>query len=307
MSTQEWTTTGISVAPGDTLALELVRVTEAAAIAAGRWVGRGERDNGRIAGTAAMREHLASVRMRGVVVIGDAGMEAGFGEGPVCDVCITVGDGALSAARDVPNSLSAIAVAERGAFYEPSPGAVMDKLAVGSDCADVVDITRPVADNLWAIAAAKGVRVPDLVVAVPNRPRHAALVRELRDAGARIHLLEGGDIAGAIAAARDDGPVDVLLGSGGAAGGVVAAAALSCIGGALQMRLRTDDVDKVLHTGDLVRGENILFCATGVTGSESLHGVRHHSGRTTTQSIVLCSNPRTARTIASERRLFPPD
>jgi fructose-1,6-bisphosphatase II len=310
MSTQEWTATGVSRGPDQALALELVRVTEAAAIAAGRWVGRGERNSGKIAAVSAMHEHLMSVPMRGVVVIGEGekddtpvlfrGESVGFGDGPACDLGISAGDGALSPVRDMPDSLAAIAVAERGALYDPPPGAVMEKLAVGPGCAAVVDITRPVTENLRAVAAARGARVSDVVVGVLNRPRHRELVHEIRDAGARVHLLEGGDVAGAIAVARPESPVEMVLGSGGAAEGVIAAAALACLGGSLQARLRTEGFDKVLHTGDLVRGRNILFCATGVTGSELLRGVQRHSGRTTTQSLVLCSQPDTVRMVKSE-------
>ncbi|WP_326837355.1 fructose-bisphosphatase class II family protein [Amycolatopsis rhabdoformis] len=308
MSVQEWAATGAARGPDQSLALELVRVTEAAAIAAGRWVGRGERGSGRIAATHAMHEHLRSVPMRGTVAIGEEGTpilfrgeDAGLGEGPVCDLALTAGDGALAPLGDVPNSLAAIAVAERGALYDAPPGALVEKLAVGPGCGAVVDITRPIAENLWSIAAVKDIRVSDVVVGVLNRPRHRELVHAIRDAGARVHLLEGGDLAGAIAVARPASTIDVLLGSGGAAEAVIAAAALSCLGGALQVRVRLDGTDKTLHTGDLVRGEDILFCATGVTGSELLRGVRHHAGRITTQSIVVSSRPGTVRIVESER------
>lgn len=302
--------------PDHTLALELVRVTEAAAIAAGRWVGRGEKNSGEVAAVEAMHEHLMSVSVRGVVVIGNGrtrlreGEDVGDGAGPPCDVGISAGDGTLSNVRDVPNALAAIAVAERGALYEPSVRH-LEKLAVGPDCVDVVDIDRPVAENLRAVATAKDIRVSDVVVAVLNRPRHRELVHEIRAAGARVHLIEGGDIAGAIAAARPESPVEMLLGTGGAAEGVVAAAALSCLGGALQARPWSEDSEhggkkpgtaQVLHTGDLVGGERILFCATGVTGSELLRGVQRHAGLTTTQSIVMCSKPGTVRIVESEHR-----
>lgn len=312
MSTQEWFATEVSRGPDQALALELVRVTEAAALAASRWVGRGEQNSGRAAATVAMHEHLLSVPVRGTVVIGEGeqnntptlctGGDVGFGDGPECDVGISVGHGALSPVKDVPNSLAAIAVAEPGALYAPPPAVVVEKLAVGSDCAAAVDITRPVAENLRAVAAAKGVRKSDVVVAVLDRPRHRELVNEIRAAGARVHMLQGGDIAGAIAAVRPESSVDVLLGTGGAAEGVIAAAALSCMGGSLQVRLRSPGFDKVIHTGDLVRGGRVLFCATGVTTSELLHGVRQHLGRTTTESIVLCSKPDTVRMVRSEHR-----
>ena len=330
MKTKDWSTPGAPGGPrvaerdigsfagidgsDHALALDLVQVTESAAIAAGRWVGHGDENSGKVAAVDAMHKLIMSVSMRGVVVIGEGGMrlskgeEVGDGDGPACDVGISVGDGALSVARDVPNALAAIVVAERGALYDPWPVRSVEKLAVGPDCADVVDLDRPVVENLRAVATAKGVRVPDVVVAVLNRPWHRELVREIRDAGARVHLIEGGDIAGAIAAARPESPVDMLLGTGGAAEGVIAAAALSCLGGSVQVRRRPEDSEPgvtghdVLHTEDLVRGERILFCATGVTGSEVLLGVQRHSGLTTTQSIVLCSQSDTVRIVKSEHR-----
>ncbi|MCE3556261.1 fructose-bisphosphatase class II family protein [Pseudonocardia sp. RS11V-5] len=291
-------------------------MTEAAAIAAGRWVGRGERNSGEAAAVA-MYDHLGAVAMRGTVVIGrgernDApvlfpGDDVGSGDGPVCDVGITVGDdalppGELPTGEGVANPLAAIAVTEPGALYAPPPDVVVEKVAVGPDYAGVVDITRPVAENLRAVAAVKGVPVSDVVVAVADGRRHRELATAIRDAGARVHALQGGDVAGAIAAARPEGPVDVLLGTGGAGEAVVAAAALFCMGGSLQVRLRSDGVDTVLHTGDLVRGGRVLFCATGVTSSELLCGVRNHSGRTTTQSMVLCSEPDTVWMVGSEQR-----
>ncbi len=313
MSTQGWFDTAVSPGPEQAVALELVRVTEAAAIAAGRGVGRDQGNRGKAAATAAIHEHLMGLPVRGVVVLGDGekndtpvprwGDDVGVGDGPVCDLGISVGDGAPSPADDLPNSLVAIAVAEPGALYVPPPSVVVEKLAVGSDCADVVDITRPVAENVRAVAAVKGVRVSDVEVAVIDRPRHRELANEIRDAGARVHALQGGDIAGAIAAASPESSVDVLLGTGEAAEGVIAAAALSCMGGSLQVRLRSEGLDRVLRTGDLVGGGRVLFCATGVTTSELLHGVRYHSGQTTTQSMVLCSKPDTVRMVKSEHRL----
>lgn len=338
MRTQEWGTPGVpgqpcategnvdpsarAGGPDHAHALELVRVTEAAAIAAGRWVGRGAEDSCKVAAIDAIHERVTSVSMSGVVVIGVGaesdtsilfkGESVGNGGGPACDVGISVDAGTFSASRGVPAALAAIAVAERGALYDPSV-LYMEKLAVGPDCADVVDINRPVMENLQAVAAAKGVQVSDVIVAVLDRPRHLELVREIREAGARVHLIERGDVAAAVAAASPESPVDMLLGIGGAAEGVMTAVALSCMGGSLQARLRPDDFeqnekktettrdfDKVLHTGDLVRGEHVAFCATGVTGNELLRGIQHHSGRTTTHSIVMCSNPETVRIVRSE-------
>lgn len=309
--------------PDQALALELVRVTEAAALAAGDWVGRGDEDGGKAAAVVAMHEAVMSVSMRGVVVIGDGdhgdaialsrGADVGTGNGPTCDVGIAAGDGALSMARDVPHALSAIAVTERLAMYQPAPGLAMQKLAVGSDYAGVVDIGRPVVDNIHELAWAKDTCASDVTVAVLNRPWHRQLVRDIREAGARVHLIEGGEIAGAIAAAHPSSPVDMLLGTGGADEAVMAAAALSCMGGSLQAVLRPgdhgrsesaqwagSDVGRVLRTEDLVRGQRILFCATGVTGSELLRGVGRQCDRITTESIVMCSNPGTVRIVSSE-------
>ncbi|TNC18948.1 fructose-bisphosphatase class II family protein [Amycolatopsis alkalitolerans] len=312
MKTQE---SGIPVptsgSPDHTLALELVRVTEAAAIAAARWVGRGDEGRGKVAAVDAMHGTLRSVSMRGMVVVGEDprrdpavlchGADIGDGDGPACDIAISVGDGALSPARDVPSALAAVAVAESGAMFEP-PARVMEKLAVGPDYVGFVDLDRPVAENLRAVAKVKDGRTADVVVAVLNRPRHRELVREIRDAGARVHLIEGGDVAGAIAAARPDSPVDMLLGTGDAAEGVIAAAGLACLGGAFQARLRSEtgrDSREILHADDLVRGESVLFCATGVTDSELLRGVLYHEGRTTTHSMVLCAKPETVRIVKS--------
>ncbi|MCP2256087.1 fructose-1,6-bisphosphatase II [Prauserella aidingensis] len=308
--------------PDHGLALELVRVTEAAAIAAGRWVGHGDEAAGKAAAAAAMREHILPVPMRGVVVVGEQsaggrpalskGADVGDGTGPACDVAVSAGDAALSPARDVPHAITAVAVAERGAMYDPPPAVPMQKLAVGADYADVVDIRLSVAENLRAIAAVKGVGTSDVTAAVLNRPRHRDLVRDIRDAGARVHLVEGGEVAGAVAAAHPERSVDVLLGTGGGEEGVLAAAALSCMGGAVQALLRPEgpdprdqvrrDTGRVLRTDDLVRGERILFCATGVTGNELLRGVGHYPDFTTTESTVMCSNPGIVRSVRSEHR-----
>ncbi|TWH20540.1 fructose-bisphosphatase class II [Prauserella rugosa] len=304
------------------LALDLVRVTEAAAIAAGRWVGHGADRAGEVAAAEAVREYLGCVPMRGVVVLGDEppagspvlprGIGVGDGTGPECDVGIAAGEATLSAARDVPHAITAIAVTERGGMYSPQPETSMQKLAVGAACAGVVDIRMPVAENVRAIADATGSARADVTVAVLDRPRHRRLVQDVREAGARVHLLEGGEIAGAVAAAHPDSPIDVLLGTGSGADGVLAAAALSCLGGSLQAVLRPEGagspestdhaVDRVLRTEDLVRGDRILFCATGVTGNELLRGVGRCPECTTTDSTVMCSDPATVRSIRSEHR-----
>ncbi|ODT97639.1 MAG: fructose 1,6-bisphosphatase [Pseudonocardia sp. SCN 72-86] len=311
MTTQEWCTVGAPRGPDQALALELARVTEAAAIEAARWVGRGQQDSRKTAAAAAMHERLMSVPMCGVVVIGDdesvdtpvlcTGDEAGFGDSPLYDLGIGLG-GPQLLLQNAPSALVTIVVAERGALHVPPQSGVVDILAVGPDCVDVVDITHSVATNLWAVAAVKGIRIADVEVAVLERSRQD-LVNEVREAGARVRVPQGGEIAGAIAAARPDSSVDVLLGTGTATESVIAAAAVSCLGGSFQIRLRTRAVEEVLRTDDLVRGERVLFSGTAVTASELLRGVRHKAGRVTTQSIVLCSWPEKSWTIQSEHRL----
>ena len=312
--------------PDRNLALELVRVTEAGAMAAGRFVGRGDKNGGDGAAVDAMRTLIGSVSMRGTVVIGEGekdeapmlynGEEVGNGDGPECDVAVDPVDGTTLMSKGMPNALAVLAVAERGTMFDPSAVFYMEKLAVGPDCADVVDITRPVRDNLRAVAKAKGVGVTDVSVAVLDRPRHETLVREIREAGAMVRFLSDGDVAGAIAAARPESGVDILLGVGGTPEGIITAAALACMGGALQATLwPTDDLerekaeaaghdlDRVLTTDDLVRGENIFFCATGVTDGDLLRGVHYRADGASTQSLVMRSKSGTVRLIDAWHKL----
>ena len=312
--------------PDRNTALELVRVTEVAALAAGRWIGRGDEDGGNAAAVAATRKLIESVSMRGVVVVGEGdegeastlftGEQVGSGDGPACDVAVDAVDGATLMAKGMPNALAVLALAGRGAMYDPSPVVYMDKLAVGPAAAGVVDIDRPVAENVRAVAAAKGKPVADVTVAVLERLRHLEIVREVREAGARVHFISGGDVAMAIAASRPESGVDMLLGVGGAREGVLAAAALVCMGGSLQARLwprdaaerdRARDVGHdlgaVLHAGDLVGGENTFFCATGVTDGDLLRGVQYRPDGATTQSIVMRSRSGTVRIIKGDHRL----
>ena len=313
-------------APDRNLALELVRVTEAAAMAAGRFVGRGDKNGGDGAAVDAMRKLIGTVSMQGVVVIGEGekdeapmlfnGEEVGNGNGPHCDVAVDPVDGTTLMAKGMPNALAVLAVAERGAMFDPSAVFYMQKLAVGPDCADVVDIERPVRDNLRAVAKAKGIGVADVSVVVLDRPRHHDLVQEIRDAGARIRFISDGDVAGAIAAARPASGVDMLLGIGGTPEGIISACALACMGGAMQAKLAPTndeereraeaaghDLDRVLHSGDLVRGENIFFCATGVTDGDLLRGVHYRAGGASTQSLVMRSKSGTVREIEGYHRL----
>ena len=312
--------------PDRNLALELVRVTEAAAMAAGRWVGRGDKNGGDGAAVDAMRALIGTVSMRGVVVIGEGekdeapmlfnGEEVGDGTGPLCDVAVDPIDGTTLMAKGMPGAIAVIAVAERGAMFDPSAVFYMEKIAAGSESAEVVDITAPVAENIRRVAKAKHGHPEDVTVCVLDRPRHQQLVREVRESGARIKFISDGDVAGAIAAARPGTGVDLLLGIGGTPEGIIAAAALRCLGGVMQARLwpRDDDerhkakdaghdLDRVLLTEDLVRGEDIFFCATGVTDGELLRGVRYLADSVATQSIVMRSKSGTIRSLDSVHQL----
>ncbi len=313
-------------APDRNLAMELVRVTEAAAMAAGRWVGRGDKNGGDGAAVDAMRQLISSVSMRGVVVIGEGekdeapmlfnGEEVGNGEGPFCDVAVDPIDGTTLMAKGMPNALAVLAVAERDAMFDPSAVFYMEKIAVGPEAADAVDITAPVAENIRRVARAKEIDVADVTVCVLDRPRHEQIVTEIREAGARIAFISDGDVAGAIAAARPTSGVDMLYGVGGTPEGIITAAALKCMGGEIQGRLwpKDDaerekalaaghDLDKVLTTAELVRGENVFFCATGITDGPLLRGVHYRGGGATTQSIVMRSKSGTVRLIDGYHRL----
>ncbi len=295
-------------------------------MAAGRWVGRGDKEGGDGAAVDAMRRLINSVPMRGVVVIGEGekdnapmlfnGEQVGDGSGPEVDVAVDPIDGTTLMSKGMPNALAVLAVAERGAMFDPSAVFYMDKLAVGPDSADVIDINAGVAENLRRIAKVKHSGVSDVTVCILDRPRHADLVSQVRSAGARIRFISDGDIAGAISAARESSDVDVLMGIGGTPEGIVTACALKCMGGAMQAKLwpRDDaerekalaaghDLDRVLSTDDLVRGDNMFFCATGVTSGDLVRGVRYRSGGAYTQSIVMRSKSGTIRVIDSYHRL----
>ena len=322
----ERSTTRYREAPDRNLAMELVRVTEAAAMAAGRWVGRGDKNGGDGAAVDAMRQLIGTVSMRGVVVIGEGekdeapmlfnGEKVGNGWGPDCDVAVDPIDGTTLMSKGMPNALAVLAVAERGAMYDPSAVFYMEKLAVGPEAAGAVDIAAPVSDNIRRVAKAKEVGVADVTVCVLDRPRHRDLIAEIRRTGARIRFISDGDVAGAISAARPNTGVDILVGIGGTPEGVIAAAALKCMGGEIQGKLwpQTDeergraveaglDLDQVLSTDDLVRGNNVFFCATGVTDGDLLRGVHYRAGGCTTQSIVMRSKSGTVRMIDGYHRL----
>jgi fructose-1,6-bisphosphatase II len=313
-------------APDRNLALELVRVTEAAAMAAARWVGRGDKNGADGAAVNAMRSLIGSVSMDGVVVIGEGekddapmlfnGEQVGDGTGSQVDVAVDPIDGTTLCAKGMTNAISVLAVAERGCMYDPSAVFYMSKLVVGPDAADVVDITVPVPENLDRIAKATRRSVNDLTVCILDRPRHDELVREVREAGARIKFISDGDVAGAIMAAREDTGVDALMGIGGTPEGIITACAVKCLGGTIQGRLwprdeaereraiaAGHDLDRVLHTDDLVTGDNVFFCATGITDGELMRGVRYRSRGAVTHSIVMRSRSGTIREVISEHHL----
>ncbi|CAA9341247.1 MAG: Fructose-1,6-bisphosphatase, GlpX type [uncultured Frankineae bacterium] len=313
-------------APDRNLAMELVRVTEAAAMAAGRWVGRGNKNGGDGAAVDAMRQLIGTVSMRGVVVIGEGekdeapmlfnGEQVGAGDGPDCDVAVDPIDGTTLMAKGMPNAIAVMAVAERGTMYDPSSVFYMEKLVTGPEAADVVDISAPVADNVHAVAKAKGGAAEDVTVCILDRPRHEDLVREVRQAGARITFISDGDVAGAVMACSEGTGVDLLLGIGGTPEGIIAACAVKCLGGTIQGRLwpqkRSEfrnaaaaglDLEAVLSTDDLVRSDNVFFVATGITDGELVHGVRYRGGGATTESLVMRSKSGTIRRVSSSHRL----
>jgi fructose-1,6-bisphosphatase II len=312
--------------PNRNLALELARVTEAAAMAAARWVGRGDKNGADGAAVNAMRALINSVSMRGVVVIGEGekdnapmlfnGEEVGDGTGAPCDVAVDPIDGTRLTANGMPNAVSVLAVAPRGSMYDPSAVFYMEKLATGPEAADVVDIEAPVAVNIAAVAKAKGGTAHDVTVVILDRPRHEDLVRAVRETGARIQLITDGDVAGAIMAARDGTGIDLMLGIGGTPEGVIAACAIKCLGGVLLGKLAPrdaderrraldagHDLDRVLTTGDLVRSDDVFFAATGITDGELMEGVRYRHGGATTHSLVMRSRSGTIRSIKSEHAL----
>ncbi|WP_085950107.1 class II fructose-bisphosphatase [Frankia sp. EAN1pec] len=313
-------------APDRNLALELVRVTEAAALAAARWVGRGDKNGADQAAVDAMRRLVGTVSMRGVVVIGEGekdeapmlfnGEEVGSGEGPECDVAVDPVDGTTLTSKGMNNAVSVMAVSERGSMYDASACFYMEKLVTGPEAASVVDIDASVEDNVRAVAKAKGILPRDVTVVVLDRPRHAELVENIRTAGARVKLISDGDVAGAVMAASADTGVDMLLGIGGTPEGIIAACAVTCIGGVIQGRLwpRDDaerarvldaghDPGRVLHTRDLVNSEDIFFVATGITDGELLAGVRYRPGGANTSSLVMRSRSGTIRRVDSQHQL----
>jgi len=306
--------------------MELVRVTEAAAMAAGRWMGRGDKNGADAAAVNAMRIVLDTVAMDGIVVIGEGekdcapmlfnGERIGDGSPPQVDIAVDPIDGTTPTSLGRGGALAVIAVSERGTMFDPGPCVYMEKLAVGPKAAGSVDIRRSATENLEAVAKALGKSVRDVTAVILDRDRHTDLISEVRASGARIRLITDGDVAGAISTAWPDSGVDILLGTGGTPEGVLAAAALKSMGGELQGRLvvRNDqerqvaieggyDLDAVLETDDLVRGDNCFFAATGITDGELVQGVRYHDVGATTQSLVMRSRSGTVRLVSARHPL----
>jgi fructose-1,6-bisphosphatase II len=306
--------------PDRNLALELVRVTESAAMAAGRWIGRGDKEAADQAAVDAMREMLDTVQMDGVVVIGEGekdeapmlfnGERVGSGSGPEVDVAVDPLEGTRLTALGQPNAIAVIAVAERGTMFFPGAALYMEKIAVGADALEAVDLDLTPTENVRRISEAKGRSPRDLRVVVLERDRHDDLIDELRAAGARVHLIRDGDVAPSIAAAEPGTGVDMLYGIGGTPEGVISAAALKCVGGGIKGRLwpRNEeerrrllddgyDLSRVLTTDDLVSGQDVFVAATGVTTGALLQGVQYTRDGAVTESIVMRSRSGTVRRV----------
>ncbi|MDJ0961275.1 MAG: class II fructose-bisphosphatase [Acidimicrobiia bacterium] len=316
----------MAVLPDRNLALELVRVTEAAAMSAARWQGRGDKDNVDQAAVDAMRDVLATVEMDGIVVIGEGekdeapmlynGEQVGNGEPPLVDVAVDPVDGTRLTARGMPGALAVLAVAERGSMYAPGKLVYMDKIAVGEEAADRIDIEAPVAYNLEQVAKAKGKSVADVTAVILDRPRNEDYIRQVREAGGRIALIGDGDISGAISTAKEDSHIDILFGIGGSPEAVTAACAMASVNGEIQCKLwpRDDserqfamdeglDLNQVLTTRDLVNSDNTFFAATGVTSGDLLEGVEFRGNQVRTHSLVMRSKTGTVRFVDGIHRL----
>jgi len=312
--------------PDRNLALELVRVTEAAAMGASRWIGRGDKNAADQAAVDLMRFMVNSVSMRGVVVIGEGekdeapmlynGEEVGDGTGPEVDVAVDPLEGTRLAALGIAGAISVIAVAERGSMFFPGAAVYMEKIAVGPEAADAIDIDASPTENVARVAEAKGVEPNEITVVVLERERHDDLIAELREAGARVNLIRDGDVAPSIAATQAGTGIDLLMGIGGTPEGVISAAAIKCLGGAMQGKLwpRSEDerarlveagydLDSVLTADDLVQGEDVFVAATGVTSGALLRGVRVVGDRVETESIVMRSRSGTVRRIVASHPL----
>ncbi|AKL73947.1 fructose-1,6-bisphosphatase, class II [Actinobacteria bacterium IMCC26256] len=311
-------------APDRNLAMDLARATEAAALAAGRWLGRGDKNGADGAAVDAMRLVLNTVPMEGVVVIGEGekdeapmlynGEEIGSG-GPACDIAVDPIDGTTLTALGRDNAISVIALSERGTMFDPGPCVYMDKIAVGPEARDVINLDASVADNLKAVAKAKGESVRDVTAVILDRERHADIIKECREAGARVRIIQDGDVAGAISAAWPESGTDILFGIGGTPEGVIAACAVKCLGGQILGRLwpRNEaerraaldagyDLSQVLTADDLVSGDDVFFAASGVSDGDLVRGVRYFGDHGTSETLVMRSRSGTIRKIRSQHR-----
>ncbi|GIU86833.1 MAG: fructose-1,6-bisphosphatase [Acidimicrobiia bacterium] len=311
--------------PDRNIAMELMRATESASLAAGRWMGRGDKNAADAAAVEAMRVVLSGVSMDGVVVIGEGekdeapmlynGEQIGDGSPPSVDIAVDPIDGTTLTSLGRPGAISVIALSERGTMFDPGPCVYMEKIAVGPAAVDVIDLNAPVKANLEAVAKALGEKVRDVTAVVLDRDRHADIIRECREAGARIRLIPDGDVAGAISVAWRNSGSDILFGIGGTPEGVIAACALKCLGGTMQGRLwpRDDeerraaldagyDLDRVLTIDDLVSGDDVFFAATGITDGDLLRGVRYWGDGAGTQSLVMRSKSGTIRIVEATHR-----
>ena len=315
-----------NISPDRNLALELVRVTETAALAGSAWVGRGDKERADHAAVEAMRGMINTVDMDGIVIIGEGekdnapmlhnGERVGNGVGPRCDVAVDPIDGTSLTANGAGGAISVIALAPRGSMYDPSAVFYMNKLVTGPEAADVVDISIPAAENVRRVAKAKRIHVNDVTVVVLNRPRHDALLKELREAGARIRLIQDGDVAAAIEAARAGTGIDLLMGIGGTPEGVITAAAMICLGGAIQgiLHPRNDeekqkaidaghDLSQIFYNRDLISSDDVFLSATGITDGELLRGIRHTPFGAISHSIVMRGESHTVRIIETEHNI----
>ena len=301
--------------PDRNLALELIRVTETAALAAAPWVGRGQKDLADKAAVEAMRAMINTVDMAGVVVIGEGekdnapmlhnGESVGNQEGPACDVAVDPIDGTSLTANGMNGAISVIALAPRGTMYDPKTSFYMNKIVTGPQAANVIDITATTAHNITAVAKAKNLSISDITVVVLNRPRHEQLIKEIRECGARIRLIQDGDVAAAIETARPNTGIDLLMGIGGTPEGVITAAAMICLGGAIQGQLHIDGKNSgpILMTRDLVNSDDVFLAATGITDGELIKGIRYTSFGAVSQSIVMRGKSKTVRVIETEHYL----
>jgi fructose-1,6-bisphosphatase II len=301
--------------PDRNLALELIRVTETAALAAAPWVGRGEKDLADKAAVEAMRKMINTVDMAGVVVIGEGekdnapmlhnGENVGNQQGPACDVAVDPIDGTSLTANGMNGAISVIALAPRGTMYDPKTSFYMNKIATGPQAAHTIDITATTAQNIAAVAKAKNLAISDITVVVLNRPRHEQLIKEIRECGARIRLIQDGDVAAAIETARPNTGIDLLMGIGGTPEGVITAAAMICLGGAIQGQLHIDGKNSgpILTTRDLVNSDDVFLAATGITDGELIKGIRYTSYGAISQSIVMRGKSKTVRVIETEHYL----